>query len=101
MVVTVGETTWVPPSAARLYELPSDPLILTCDEFVTFTVSVEEPPERIDDGLALMLTVGAAAAVTVTVAVAEALPPVPLAKAVYVVVFDGLTLWVPPVEASA
>jgi hypothetical protein len=48
---------------------------------VAVTVSVEELPEVMDVGLAVMLTVGAAV-VTVTVAVADFFPPVPVAVAV-------------------
>jgi hypothetical protein len=46
------------------------------------TVKVDELPEAIEVGLAMMLTVGAAAGVTVTVAPAEAFPPAPVAVAV-------------------
>jgi hypothetical protein len=51
---------------------------------VTVTVKVEDPPEIIEVGLAVMLIVGAAttAGVTVTIAVAEAFPPLPVAFAV-------------------
>jgi phage shock protein PspC (stress-responsive transcriptional regulator) len=65
---------------------------------VAITVSVEELPEVIDVGLAVMLTVGAGL-VTVTVALAEIFPPVPVAVAVYVVVAVGATDCVPPVDA--
>ena len=61
------------------------------------TVKVDELPELIEVGLALMLTVGDAA--TITVVVAVVLPPVPVAVAVYVVVTVGLTACVPPVAA--
>jgi hypothetical protein len=60
------------------------------------TVKVDELPELIEVGLALMLTVGDAA--TITVVVAVVLPPVPVAVAVYVVVTVGLTACVPPVD---
>ena len=78
--------------------LPSVPLIVTVVALVAITVKVEEPPDAMDVGLAVMLTVGAGgvAGVTVTVVLAEALPPAPVAVAVYVVVTVGLTGWVPP-----
>jgi hypothetical protein len=47
---------------------------------VAFTVSVEEPPEVIDAGLALMLIV--AGTVTVTVVAVVVLPPFPEAVTV-------------------
>ena len=53
------------------------------------TVNVDDLPDVIEAGLAVMVTVGAG--VTVTVARAEVLPPVPVAVAVYVVVTVGLT----------
>ena len=69
---------------------------MTVVAFVAATVSVEDPPEAIEDGFAEMLTVGAEAMVTVAIAVA--LPPVPVAVAVYVVdAAVGLTDCVPPV----
>jgi hypothetical protein len=69
---------------------------------VALTVSVDELPDAIAAGLAVMLTVGGGfvAAVTVTVADAETLPVTPVAAAVYVVVLAGLTACVPPVELS-
>jgi hypothetical protein len=74
----------------------SVPVTVTAVAFAALTVSVEDPPEAIEDGLAEMLTVGADAMVTVAVAVA--LPPVPVAVAVYVVdAVVGLTDCVPPV----
>ena len=96
VVVPVGFTDCVPPEAARVYELLSVPVTVTAVAFAALTVSVEDPPEAIEDGLAEMLTVGADAMVTVAVAVA--LPPVPVAVAVYVVdAAVGLTDCVPPV----
>ena len=64
--------------------------------FTAVTVRVDESPAVMDVGLAVMLTVGAGFAVTVTVAAAEEVPPGPVAVAVYVVVFDGFTVCVPP-----
>ncbi len=49
---------------------------------VAVTVNVDELPEVMEVGLAVMLTVGAAGGTTVTTAVAETLPPVPVALAV-------------------
>jgi hypothetical protein len=42
-----------------LYELPSVPVTVTDVALDAVTVRVEEPPELIDVGLALMPTVGA------------------------------------------
>jgi hypothetical protein len=90
----------VPPLAGRENELPSDPATETWVAFIALTVSVDELPAPIAVGLAVMLTVGGGLAATVTVAVAETLPETPVAVAVYVVVLDGLTACVPPVELS-
>jgi hypothetical protein len=46
------------------------------------TVRVAEPPELIEVGLAVMLTVGGGFEVTVTVTLAEVFPPSPFAVAV-------------------
>jgi hypothetical protein len=64
--------------------LPSVPVTVTLVALVAVTVKVEDPPEVIEVGLAVMLTVGAptTAGVTVTVAAAEAFPPLPVAVAV-------------------
>lgn len=56
------------------------------------TVRVEDEPAVIDEGLAEICTVGAGLVVTVSVTDAVALPPLPVAVAVYVVVVDGLTV---------
>jgi len=63
---------------------------------VAVTVKVDEFPEIIDVGLAMMLTVAAGLEVTVTAAFAETFPPGPVAATVYVVVTVGLTACVPP-----
>lgn len=55
------------------------------------TVKVDELPEVIELGLAVICTVGAGFGVTDTVTVAEIVPPSPVAVAVYVVVEAGLT----------
>jgi hypothetical protein len=54
---------------------------VTLVAFVTVTLNVEDEPELIEVGFAVMLTVGADA-FTVTVAVAVAVAPAPLAVAV-------------------
>jgi hypothetical protein len=64
------------------------------------TESVDELPDPIEEGLAVMLTVGGGLAATVTVAVADTFPETPVAVAVYVVVLAGVTGCVPPVELS-
>jgi hypothetical protein len=50
--------------------------------FVAVKVKIDELPDVIEAGLAVMLIVGEGFAVTVTVAVAEAFTPVPAAEAV-------------------
>lgn len=50
--------------------------------FIAVTVKVDEPPEVIEVGLAVMLTVGGGFEVTVTVTLAEVFPPSPFAVAV-------------------
>jgi hypothetical protein len=80
VVVTVGLTACVPPFGCRLYELPSVPVTITWVALVAVTVKVDELPELIEGGLAVMVTVGDAA--TVTVVVAVVVPPVPVAVAV-------------------
>jgi hypothetical protein len=72
---------------------------VTLVAFVAWTFRVEKPPGAINAGVAEMLTVGAPTAATVTVVPAEALPPAPVADAVYVVVAEGVTVCVPPVAA--
>jgi hypothetical protein len=64
---------------------------------VAVTVSREELPALMDAGLAAMATVGAGFGFTVMVVVCALFPPGPVAVAVYVVVFVGLTDCVPPV----
>jgi hypothetical protein len=54
---------------------------VTLVAFVAVTVKVEDEPELIEVGFAVMLTVGAEA-FTLTVAVAVAVPPAPVAVAV-------------------
>jgi hypothetical protein len=65
---------------------------------VAATVSVDELPVVIEVGLAVMLTAGADGGSTVTVALEDAVPPVPVAVAVYAVVAAGETTCVPPVD---
>lgn len=96
----VGVTNSVPPLGARVYELLSVPVIVTWLAFVAVTVKVDEFPEMIEAGLAVMLTVGVGFGVTVTVALAEVFPPLPMALAVYVVVTAGLTACVPPLDCK-
>ncbi len=38
--------------------LPSEPLIVTCVAFIAVTVRVDELPTTIDDGAAVIVTVG-------------------------------------------
>jgi predicted S18 family serine protease len=62
--------------------LPSLPVIVTWVAFTAVTVSVDEPPDAIEAGLAVIVTPGGGFAVTVTVVAAEVLPPAPVAIAV-------------------
>lgn len=62
--------------------LPSVPVTVTRLEFAAVTVNVEEPPDVIEAGLAVMLTVGDGLGTTVTVALAAVFPPGPVAVAV-------------------
>jgi copper(I)-binding protein len=66
------------------------PSLVQLVAFVELHVSVDEPPELIDAGLAVNVTVGAAA-VTVTVAMSLSLPPGPVHVMPYVVVAPGET----------
>jgi hypothetical protein len=77
------------------------PEIVTWFALTAVTVRVDEPPDAMEPGLAVICTVGAGLAETVTVTVAEAVPPAPVAVAVYVVVLDGLTGCGPPLAARA
>lgn len=102
VVVEVGATDTVPPVVANVRLLPLVPLSVTCVAFVAATVTAEELPLAIDVGLALTVTVGAPdvlPAPTVIVTDAEAVPPDPVAVAVYVVVEVGLAETVPPPAA--
>jgi hypothetical protein len=82
VVVTVGLTACVPPFGCSVYVLPSLPVTVTWVALVAVTVKVDELPEVIDVGFAVMVTVGAGFGVTVTIAAVEVLPPVPVAVAV-------------------
>jgi hypothetical protein len=50
--------------------------------FVAVTVKMEELPEEMEAGFAVMLTVGGGFGVIVTVVLADVFPPVPVAAAV-------------------
>jgi hypothetical protein len=60
VVVAVGATLCVPPVSGSVYELPSDPLIVTFVAFAAVTDKVDDAPAAIDVGLAETLTVGKA-----------------------------------------
>ena len=81
-MVAAGLTVCVPPLGSRAYVLPSVPVTVTWVAFTADTVKVDELPDAIDVGFAVMLTVGAGLDVTVTVVTAEVLPPAPDAVAV-------------------
>jgi hypothetical protein len=65
-----------------VYVLPSDPVTVTWLAFTAVTVKMDELPEVIEVGLAVMPTVGAGFELTVRVALAEVFPPAPVAAAV-------------------
>jgi hypothetical protein len=88
-------TACVPPVVARLYELPSLPVTVTCVALVAATVNVEEDSALMVVGLATVVTVGTGSTVIVAAALTVT-PLLPVATAVYVVVFFGLTACVPP-----
>jgi hypothetical protein len=76
----------------------SVPVTFTCVDPDAVTVSTEELPEKIAEGLAAIVTVGRLVApLTKTVAAADAEPLPPIATAVYVVVDRGETVCLPPV----
>jgi hypothetical protein len=62
--------------------VPSLPEIVTWFAFTAVTVRVDEPPDMIELGLAVICTVGGGFGVTVTVTVADTFPPAPVAVAV-------------------
>jgi hypothetical protein len=59
VVVVVGVTGTVPPSAASVYELPSLPETVTEFAFDAATLSMDVPPLAIAMGVAEMSTIGA------------------------------------------
>jgi len=105
VVVEVGATDTVPPVAPNVRLLPLLPLSVTCVAFVADTVTTEELPVAIVVGLAVMVAVGVPdepplpPVVTVIITLAEAVPPAPVAVAVYVAVEVGLTDTAPPPAA--
>ncbi|MGB8477374.1 MAG: hypothetical protein WCE63_00855 [Acidobacteriaceae bacterium] len=102
VVVEVGLAETTPPVGVNARWLPLLPLSVTCVAFLAVTVKTEELPLAIDVGLALIVTVGAPEVPpvpTVIVTDAEAVPPAPVAFAVYVVVEVGLAENAPPVAA--
>jgi hypothetical protein len=105
VVVEVGLTDTVPPVAAIVRLLPLLPVIAMAVSFVAVTVKIEELPLVIDVGLAVIVAVGAdeppdePPVVTVIVTDDEAVPPAPVAVAVYVVAEVGLTDTAPPPAA--
>jgi hypothetical protein len=76
VVVAAGVTACVPPAAPRLYVLPSEPLIVTCVAFIAATVRVDEPPAAIDDGAAVIVTVGVSADTDTAIATVAVTDPV-------------------------
>jgi hypothetical protein len=65
-----------------VYVVPSLPVTVTWVAFIAVTVKVDEVPEAIDAGFAVMPTVGAGFDVIVTVVLADVFPPAPVAAAV-------------------
>jgi hypothetical protein len=82
VVLEVGLTDCTPPLDASVKVDPSLPETVTCVAFTAVTVRVEDWPEVMAVGFALIWTVGAGFGVTVTTAVAVAFPPAPVAVAV-------------------
>jgi hypothetical protein len=74
VVVEAGVTTCVPPEPASVYELLSDPVIVTEVALLAVTVRVEDCPALIVVGFAEMVTVGPAGGFTVTAVVAVTVP---------------------------
>jgi hypothetical protein len=62
--------------------LPSLPVTVTWVALTAVTVKVDELPELIEAGFAVMLTLGGGFELTVKVALAEVFPPAPVAVAV-------------------
>ena len=81
-MVAAGLTVCVPPFGCRVYVLPSVPVTITWVAFTADTVKMDELPDAIDVGFAVMLTVGGGFAPTVKIALAEVVPPGPAAPAV-------------------
>jgi hypothetical protein len=77
-----GLTGCVPPFDSSVYVLPSVPVTTTWVALTAVTVKVDELPEVMDVGLAVMPTVGAGFEVTVTVVTAVILPLAAIATAV-------------------
>ena len=104
MVVEVGLTDTDPPLAPIARLLPLLPAMVMPVALVAVTVRTEELPFVIDVGLALIVTVGGPdppdePVVTVIMTEDEAVPPGPVAVAVYVVAEVGLTETDPPPAA--
>ena len=101
VVVEVGLTDTVAPFGPKVRWLLLLPTSVTCVALVAVTVTTEELPLVMDWGLAAMVTVGAdVLTVMVIVTLAEAVPPDPVAVAVYVVAEVGLTVMDPPEAAT-
>jgi len=63
VVVATGLTDCVPPASGSVYELPSEPVIVTFVAFAALTDSMEAAPEATEAGLAEMLTEGRASVI--------------------------------------
>jgi hypothetical protein len=106
VVVEVGATDTVPPVGPNVRLLLFDPLSVTVVAFVAVTLTLDELPLAMVVGLAVTVTVGAPVdpfdppVVTVIITLAEAVPPAPVAVAVYVVAEVGLADTAPPPAAS-
>jgi hypothetical protein len=103
--VEVGATDTVAPVFPNVRLLLLLPSSVTVVAFVATTVTLDELPFAIVVGLAVTVTVGAdvlpdvSPVVTVIITLAEAVPPAPVAVAVYVVAEVGATETAPPPAA--
>lgn len=82
----------------KLPEVPEAPLVTVHEVLLVLDQAITEvPPYAIEDGVAVMVTLGDGSAETVTIVLCDALPPAPVHVSVYVVLLLGVTDCVPEV----
>lgn len=82
----------------KLPEVPEEPLVTVHEVLLVLDQAITDvPPYAIEDGDAVMVTLGDGSAETVTVVLCSALPPAPVHVSVYVVFAVGETDCVPEV----